>query len=149
MLRRTVLAAAGITASLTLGGCVLDRDPVQSGTLVIANEHDQAHTFVVIVSKTNGSDEETPPGGTTPATTPLWQRESTFEIAAGERIRRSESIADPGAFYVEVRTETGETATTWFGLYPAGANGEQVAGGFTVVEIDDEGRLEVVTGYDD
>lgn len=80
---------------------------------------------------------------------PLWQRKSTLEITAGGHIRRAGFIAELGTFYVEGRTETGETATTWFGLYPAGPEGEQVGCGFIAVNIDEEERLEVSTGHDD
>lgn len=149
MYRRTVLAVVGATGSFVLGGCVLDLDPVQAGTLVIDNEHDQAHTVTVVVSKTSESDEDIPPGGATPTTAPLWKRESTFEVPAGGRVRKSEFVTEPGAFYIEVRTEMGETAATWFGLYPAGPEGEQVAEGYIAVDIYEDGRLNVSTPVDD
>lgn len=58
MHRRTVLAAVGTTTSLTLEG-LLDRDPVQSGALIIDNGHDQAHNVTVVASKTSESEEDT------------------------------------------------------------------------------------------
>lgn len=152
MRRRAFLAAVGGACSLAFAGCVLDRDAVGAGTLVVDNDHDRTHTVTVAVSKASHGDEAVPPrphDAPPPTTTPLWRRDRSFEVPAGERVREPGFVSEPGAFYVEASTETGSSASTWLGLYPAGEDGEQVAESFLLVDVHEDGRLGVSTPVDD
>jgi len=64
-------------------------------------------------------------------------------------VRENELITEPGAYYVEARLDTGASAATWHGLYPAGQDGTEVAGGFVAVDIGEDGRVTISTPVDD
>lgn len=150
MHRRPLLGVVGISVSGIFAGCVWDQDPVGAGTLVIDNEHDRPQTVTVVVSKTSDDDDDTPPRPRqAPApTTQIWHRTRSFEVADGQRVRRSGFIAEPGAFYIEVRLDGGESASTWLGLYPA-SDGGTVGGASIYVDIYEDGRIIVYTPHDD
>ncbi|MFC6993096.1 hypothetical protein ACFQH3_16045 [Haladaptatus sp. GCM10025707] len=149
--RRAFIFGAITTITVPLSGCTLDQDPIQSGTLVIANDHDQPHTVTVTVSKTSEDDNDAPfRDDTQPPEAPsIWDRTDEFDVAAGGRVRKSTFISETGAFHIVVQLEIGINASTWLGLGPGGPSGEQVTGGFILVDIHEDGRLGLNTPVDD
>ena len=149
--RRAFLAALGTTVPSTLAGCTFGRS-VQAGTLVISNDQDREHVVSVTVSKTSDNDGDVPSrpqDAPAPTTAPLWERDYSFEVSAGRTTREPSLVNEPGAFFVDVSLETGETASTWLGLYPAGSDSQQVAEEHLFVSIYEDGRLTVSTPVDD
>jgi len=150
MRRRSLLAAVGTATGFTLAGCVLDLDSIGAGTLVIDNEQDRSHTVTVTVTKTGEFDHGIPPETPTPSsTTTVWRRDRTFEVSGGGRVRKSDFVSEPGEFQVDARTETGTTASTSLGLYPAGRDGEKIAESYVHLFIREDGFMYFSTPVDD
>ena len=145
MNRRSFLGTVGTVTGISLAGCVLDLDPIGAGTLVIDNEQNRSHTLRITVTKTSDDSDDVPPRSQTP-TTSVWRRDQTFEVSGGGRVRKSGFISEPGAFYIEARSETGESASTWLGLYAAGGG---VAERHIYINIKESGRMFASTPVDD
>jgi len=135
MNRRSVIT--GLTPGLVLGsGCVALSSRVSGGGLVITNETTTSHTVSFTVLKISKDDDDVPYGNRSrPNQEPLSRSTPIFEVAARESLREEKFITEPGAYYVEVSTETSATDGGWIGLYAAGSRGEALAESYLSVVI--------------
>lgn len=135
MNRRSVIA--GLTPGLILGsGCVALSPRVSGGGLVITNETTTSQTVSFVMLKISKDDDDVPYGNRSrPDQEPLRRWTPTFDVAARESLREEKFITEPGAYYVEVSTETGATDGGWIGLYAAGPRGEALAESYLSVVI--------------
>jgi len=103
---------------------------------VITNETTTSHTVSFTVLKISKDDDDVPYGNRSrPNQEPLSRSTPIFEVAARESLREEKFITEPGAYYVEVSTETSATDGGWIGLYAAGSRGEALAESYLSVVI--------------
>ena len=114
------------------------------GGLVINNTDTNPHTFSFEVLKMSEDDDDLPHSQNRrerPNSQPLTRWEEDFDVAAGDSLREREFITEPGAYFVEVTTETGVSAGSWIGLYAAGRDGQQLAESHISVTAQEAGAL--------
>jgi hypothetical protein len=150
--RRHALRATGSAlGSAGLCGCLFGIDEeYDAGTLVVRNDYSELRTVTVTVTKTSGDSGDTrhheePPA---PETTPLWRREKQFDVGSGEKAVREQYVAEPGAFYLEARLESGGRHTAWLGLYEA-ADGDDVGADAVFVDVNEDSRVMITTTHGD
>lgn len=149
--RRGVLHGIGAAlVSTASSGCVFGiADSPDAGTLVVRNDHADAQTVIVHVTKTSTSDDDTRPRDETPdpESTPIWERDEQFTVDAGETTNVEGFVTEPGAYYVEARTESGASSHEWVGFYEAADGG--VAEDAIYVTIDEAGDVTVYASHSD
>lgn len=149
--RRAILHVTGAAlGSTAIAGCLFGvADSRDAGTLVIRNDHSEDHTVTVHVTKTSTDDDDVGPHDRTPdpESTPIWERDEQFTVQAGGTVHETDFVTEPGAYYVEARTEHGDTAHEWVGFYEAADGG--VAEDAIYVTIDEAVRVTVGASHSD
>jgi hypothetical protein len=140
-MRRRAFLAAGSLALLPGCGALRGLDAAaadEPGSVAVQNDDDRTHRVTVTVERVSDDAGDVPPPNAdrTPETETTRYREATFEVPAGETVRETGLVTDPGAYFVTVASATGARATTWLGL------DEDTAGGVTGE------KLEVYVGRD-
>lgn len=146
--RRTVLQRTVATVgALAVSGCLSGQPP--AGALVITNDHSEAHTVTVTVTKTSEDTDDLVRYNTTPPadTTPIWKRQEQFTVDADERMQQDEFITEPGAFHLAAELATGRRDTGWVGYYEAADGG--VGADTIFVEIAGTGFVDIYATHDD
>ena len=136
--------------STSLGGCLFGvADSPDAGTLVVRNDHSDDHTVTVQVTKTSTDDDDIRPREQTPdpESTPIWERTERFTVDAGATVTEAAFVTEPGAYYVESRTERGGSDSHWVGFYEAA--GEGVGEDAIYVTINEQGRVNVYSSHSD
>ena len=139
--RRGCVRTLGLCTVTALGGCTFgNRSGPGGGTLVIDNDDDQEHTVTLSLRLESTDSGEIRPGETPNATsTPVAVDSATFTVQSDERLLEESFISEPGAYFIEARTEAGAEARTWAGW--SDARNEGVAGGFLSVSINQNGLV--------
>ena len=127
-MRRRALLAAGSLAVLPGCGAFRGLDAAaadEPGSVAIQNDDDRDHRVTLTVERVSDDSDDVPPPNAdrTPGAGTTRYREATFEVPAGETVRETGLVTDPGAYFVTVELETGSSATTWLGLEADAAGG--------------------------
>lgn len=146
--RRGLLGTATAVAATTLGGCLsaIVGGP-DAGTLVLSNDDDEPHTVTLAVTKTSDDSGNVGSHAETPETTPIWDREDTFSLDAGQQRTEPDYVTEPGAYFIKARLADGTEATEWLGLYE-GADGD-VGSDTLYVTIRESGAVNVYGSHGD
>jgi hypothetical protein len=145
-MRRRSLLAAGSLALLPGCGALRGLDAAAAdgaGSVLVRNDDDRDHRVTVTVERASDDpDDVPPPNADRTPTGAAGYRETRFDVPAGETVRETGFVTDPGAYVVTAELGTGARATTWLGL--AGADGG-VTGARVEVYVGRDGGVTVAT----
>lgn len=142
--RRGLLSLLGGLCTLTLGSGCLSGAGQPGGSLYVDNRSSTDYTLTLTVEKI--SDETDADKGPaivpTPEGPPMSERMVELSVSAYSETHRSQFLEEPGTFFVQVRTESGQTGRSWIGLYrttDGGVGGEYVE----ITFYEDDGNMTV------
>jgi hypothetical protein len=126
-----------------LSGCLFNTAP-ESGSLIIDNGHDEAHTVEITIKKLGEDTTRSSASTATPGPV-LWTRTDTYEVGANDRTTVPDRITEPEVFDIDARLDTGRHASTRLSLYRGGVDGTVVGGGIIAMDIYADGRVTAYT----